>query len=92
MLRKGVVYIKKVSITVQYEDEKLDALNYNLEKSNRNLESELVEKIQSIYEEVVPESTREYLDYKHKKEQKSSKPRPNRKKETNKPNENQTQQ
>ena len=54
--------MKKVNITISFEDEKLDALQFFMEKENNSPQKELEEALTKIYEKYVPEPMREYLD------------------------------
>lgn len=53
--------MKKVNITIVFEDEKLDALNFFMSKENTSPQKELDDSLKKIYEKYVPEQMREYL-------------------------------
>ena len=54
------------TVTVQIEQEKLDALKFYLEKNGKDLQSELDERLKNLYEQTVPEEAREYIAYQAK--------------------------
>jgi len=56
--------MKKVNITLAFDDEKLDALEFSLRKENTSVQSRMDEALQLLYEKTVPEPVREYLDSK----------------------------
>ena len=53
--------MKKVNVTIIFEDEKLDALQFFMEKENSSPQKELEEALTKIYEKYVPDPMREYL-------------------------------
>lgn len=54
--------MKKESITVQMEAEKLRAVKRYMEKKDADLEQELCDQLQRLYEKFVPANVREYID------------------------------
>lgn len=56
--------MKKVNITLAFDDEKLDALEFSLHKENSTVQSRMDEALKQLYEKTVPEPVREYLDSK----------------------------
>lgn len=54
--------MKNTILTVTFNTEKLDALTFHMVKKNANLQSELNDTIQKLYEKFVPQATREYID------------------------------
>lgn len=54
--------MKKESITVQMDGEKLRAVKRYMEKKDADLEQELCDSLQKLYEKYVPSSVREYID------------------------------
>lgn len=54
--------MKKESITVQMNGEKLRAVKRYMEKKDADLEQELCDSLQKLYEKYVPSSVREYID------------------------------
>ena len=56
--------MQKVEITLSFEAEKLEALEYHLKKERTSAKKQLDEALQKLYEEKVPEHLREYIDSK----------------------------
>ena len=56
--------MKKVNITLTFDDDKLDALEFSLKKENSSVQSRMDEVLKQLYEKTVPEPVREYLDSK----------------------------
>ncbi|MDU7338868.1 MAG: DUF6103 family protein [Clostridium sp.] len=54
--------MKKESITVQMDGEKLRAVKRYMEKKDADLTQELCDSLQKLYEKYVPTSVREYID------------------------------
>lgn len=54
--------MKNATLTVTFNTEKLDALTFHMEKKSADLQAELNETIQKLYEKYVPQATREYID------------------------------
>jgi hypothetical protein len=54
--------MKKESITVQMDGEKLRAVKRYMEKKDADLTQELCDSLQKLYEKYVPSSVREYID------------------------------
>lgn len=54
--------MKKATLTITFEKEKLDALTYYMEKKNVKFQAELSDTIQKLYEKYVPQPTREYIE------------------------------
>lgn len=54
--------MKKVTITLAFEDEKLDALEFSLKKENASVQMRMDDALVKLYEKSVPEPVREYLD------------------------------
>lgn len=79
--------MKKATLTITFEKEKLDALTYYMEKKNVKLQAELSDTIQKLYEKYVPQPTREYIEDKLQCENMPSK---SKKMETAKTNASQT--
>ncbi|KXL53857.1 hypothetical protein CLNEO_10830 [Anaerotignum neopropionicum] len=67
--------MKKATLTITFEKEKLDALTYYMEKKDVKLQAELSDTIQKLYEKYVPQPTREYIEDKLKCENMQSKPK-----------------
>lgn len=56
--------LKKATVTVSYDERKLDALKKYLEKKGIDFEGELVKSIDTLYNKNVPSAVKEYLDMK----------------------------
>ena len=69
--------MKKATLTVSFDSEKLDALTYHMSKKDTDLQTELEDTVQKLYEKHVPQATREYIDDKLKREA-ASKSKPKR--------------
>lgn len=54
--------MKKSVINIQFEQEKLRALNYYVGKKETTLEAELDDFMDKLYEKYVPAQTREYIE------------------------------
>lgn len=54
--------MKKESITLQMDAEKLRAVKRYMEKKEADLEQELCDSLQKLYEKYVPTTVREYID------------------------------
>ena len=54
--------MKKATLTVSFDSEKLDALTYHMGKKDTDLQTELEDTVQKLYEKHVPQATREYID------------------------------
>ena len=56
--------MKKVNITLSFDDEKLDALEFSLRKEHSSVQASMDDALKQLYEQTVPEAVREYLDSK----------------------------
>jgi len=54
--------MKKATLTISFDSEKLDALTYHMGKKDTDLQTELEDTVQKLYEKHVPQATREYID------------------------------
>ena len=54
--------MKKATITVQFEQEKLRALEFYISRKDSTLEAELDDFMGKLYETYVPTQTREYIE------------------------------
>ena len=54
--------MKKVNITVSYDSEKLNALRLYLKQKDLTLETELAKAVDSLYNRVVPQGVREFVE------------------------------
>ena len=53
--------MKKVNITLAFDEDKLDALEFSLKKENSSVQSRMEDALRQLYEKTVPEPVREYL-------------------------------
>ena len=56
--------MRKATVTVSYDERKLDALKKYLTKKGIDFEDELVKSIDILYSKNVPSAVKEYLDLK----------------------------
>ena len=56
--------MKKVNITLTFDDDKLDALGFSLRKEHSSVQARMDDALKQLYEQTVPEAVREYLDSK----------------------------
>lgn len=56
--------MKKATITIAFDSEKLDALEFSLHKEHSSAQAYLESALNAAYEKTVPEPLREYLDSK----------------------------
>lgn len=54
--------MKKATITVSFDEERLSALKMYLEQKNQTLESELENALSGLYSKTVPAGVSEFLD------------------------------
>lgn len=54
--------MKKANVTVAFDEEKLNALEFSLKKERSTVQKRLEEMLSQLYEQTVPEPVREYLD------------------------------
>ena len=54
--------MKKATVTVTFEQEKLKAIQFYLSKSGASLEAELDDFMAKLYKRYVPSQTREYIE------------------------------
>ena len=78
--------MEKVVIELSFEADKLEALEYCLQKERTNAKKMMADALQQLYEEKVPEAVREYLERKNPPAAKPRRPRPQ--KETKKEEQN----
>lgn len=69
--------MKNINLTVSFDTEKLDALTYHMGKKDADLQTELQDTVQKLYEKYVPQATREYIDDRLSRET-AEKPKPKR--------------
>lgn len=74
--------MKKVEITLSFDEEKLEALEFVLRKEKTTVKKKLDEALVQLYEQSVPEPVQEYLESKSsvkdrpRRPVKSSQPKP----------------
>ena len=56
--------MKKVEITISFEEEMLEALEFSLRKEKSSIQKKMQEELAALYEKSVPEAVREYLERK----------------------------
>ena len=52
--------MKKVNITLTFDDDKLDALEFSLRKEHSSVQARMDDALKQLYEQTVPEAVREY--------------------------------
>ena len=67
--------MKKDTISVSLEAEKLRAIKKYMEKKEIDVQDELAEQLQKLYEKYVPVNVREYIDEKNEEESNTKTPR-----------------
>ncbi len=70
--------MKNTTLTMSFNTERLDALTYHMGKKEADLQEELKDYLQKLYEKYVPQATREYLDDRIAREENARPSRPNR--------------
>ena len=66
-----MINMKKSTITLSYDEERLNALKIYLGKKNSNLENELAQSLESLYVKTVPSVVREFIELNSGTEQRS---------------------
>jgi len=54
--------MKNGTVTINFEQEKLKAVQFYADKKDANLQGELEDFLQKLYEKYVPAQTREYIE------------------------------
>ncbi|WP_132996214.1 DUF6103 family protein [Sporanaerobacter acetigenes] len=67
--------MKKDVVRVSLDAERLRAVKTYMKKKEVNLEDELVDQLQKLYEKYVPANVREYIDEKQEEEEKKKTPK-----------------
>lgn len=70
--------MQKTEITLSFDGEKLDALEFYLKKENTTVQKRMNEALTELYERIVPEAVREFLDRKAPPPAKPKRPAPPR--------------
>lgn len=68
--------MKNTTLTMSFNTERLDALTYHMGKKEADLQEELKDYLQKLYEKYVPQATREYLDDRIAREENARPARP----------------
>ena len=56
--------MSRIEITLAFDDEKLEALEFYLKKESGTVQKRMDEALRRLYEETVPEAVREFIDRK----------------------------
>ena len=56
--------MEKVNLSISIEDEKLEAMEIFLKKGSSSVQKKMEEALKNLYEEVVPEPVREFVEAK----------------------------
>lgn len=54
--------MKKVTVTISFDEEKLSALRLYLKPKDQQVETELEKALDTLYTKTVPQGVREYID------------------------------
>ena len=54
--------MRKLNITVSYDTEKLNALRLYLKQKDQSLEAELNKSVESLYNRIVPQGVRDFIE------------------------------
>ena len=68
--------MKKASITIAFDEEKLGALEFSLKKAGSSVQARLEQTLGQLYEQTVPAPVREYLDSRAAPAPRPKRPRP----------------
>lgn len=68
--------MKKATITVTFDEEKLGALEFSLKKEGSSVQARLEQTLGQLYERAVPAPVREYLDSRAAPAPRPKRPRP----------------
>lgn len=72
--------MKKISVSIMYEDEKLNAVKMYMEQRDLDFKEELEKSVDSLYAKYVPSNVREFIDMKSVL---TKPPKPKKQKEVN---------
>lgn len=77
----GKIKMKKTSVSILYDDEKLNAIRLYMSQRDLNFKEELEKSVDSLYAKYVPANVREFIDMKGSqvKPPKPKKPKPQEK-------------
>ena len=68
--------MEKIEVTLSFDSAKMEALVIYLKKENSSVQSKMDEALRQLYEQMVPEPVREYLDAKSSAARPKRPPRP----------------
>ena len=68
-------FMKKDTIAISIDAEKLRAIKKYMQKKEADLQKEMAEQLQRLYEKYVPANVREYIDEREDEEIKPEKPK-----------------
>lgn len=68
--------MKKATIAVTFDEEKLSALEFSLKKEGSSVQARLEQTLGQLYERTVPDAVREYLDSRAASAPRPKRPRP----------------
>ena len=54
--------MRKISVSIQYGEERLEALNHYMEQKDCSVKDELAKFMDTLYAKYVPSNVREYID------------------------------
>lgn len=69
---------QKVEITLSYDDERVEAMEFYLKKENSTVQKKMEDTLGQLYDTLVPEEVREYIDRKTVPARPKRTPKPNR--------------
>lgn len=65
--------MKQAVVTIKYEEEKLNAVRQYMEKKDADLDKELYENMNRLWEKYVPQAVREYIESREESKKKDKK-------------------
>ena len=68
--------MKKTTVTLAFDEDKLSALEFSLKKEGSSVQARLEQTLGQLYERTVPEAVREYLDSRAVPAPRPKRPRP----------------
>jgi len=76
---KGEVQVKTATITISFDEEKLNALKLYLDQKDTKTEDELAKALEMLYTKTVPAGVREFIDMRSGVTPKASAPKQRKK-------------
>ena len=70
--------VQKVEITLSYDDERVEAMEFYLKKEDSTVQKKMEAALGQLYETLVPEEVREYIDRKTVQARPKRTPKPSR--------------